>query len=105
MPESSLAPLISQGGFAVLAGFAVLTIWQMAKAWVSDVKANAERERLLSREVISALLDVTKTLAANTAAVAVVGNEVAGLRTGIHGIRDLMGTFESRFFELEKQRG
>lgn len=98
-----LGTIANQGGFAVLAAFAIGTIFQLAKTWVGDVKAGAERERALSAQTISALLAVTAGLAVNTEAVKANGAEIAGLRGGIHGVRDLMTSFEARLYELEKK--
>lgn len=92
MEESLLRALIANGGFAVLAAFLGLLaykMWQQAQA-------------ILNR-VLDLVREVSAAQATLTSAITALSGEVAGLRTGIHGVRDLMVVFEARLHELEKR--
>lgn len=105
MPESVfLKELLNQGGGWVLAGLSLILIFKLAKLWVSDVKDSAERERLLTTKVLDLVGGLAQSLTGLSVKVEGSTQEVIGLRGGIHGIRDLMVTFEARLREVERSR-
>lgn len=92
MPESLFSALISQGGFAVLAAFL---------GWLG-YQQNKSAQGLL-REVMELLKSASTAQATLTASIEGLRAEVVGLRSGIHGVRDLMAVFEKRLYDLERR--
>lgn len=94
--SDTVAELIKQGGFASLAGFMAFMGW----------RSHQDAQKLLSR-TLDVLAEAAAAKAALTVAVTNMGttisNEVAGLRAGIHGLRELMATFEARQYETDQR--
>lgn len=88
MPETAISGLITQGGFAVLAGLAIIVIFQIARMWVSDIKNSNERERALTNRVLDLVSKYTEAITANTAQLAGMETEMAGMRAGLHSLRN-----------------
>lgn len=83
--------LISQGGWAVLAGF----------LGILGYKLHQQAQDLL-RQIIGLVKEISGAIATLAGAIEGLRSEVAGLRQGQHGIRELMTGFEARLYELER---
>lgn len=99
--DNAMAEMVKQGGYAVLAAFAIYTIWQVSKAWVRDVQSSAERERQLTQQVFSTLSENAKSAAALAAAIALLSSEVQGFRTNLHAVASQVNVITG---ELEEER-
>lgn len=100
--------IASQGGFAVLAAFAIGTILQIAKMWVADIKASAERERLLTSKVLDLLAQVTAAIAEHSGKISGLTTEIQGLRSIAHTIGNAVADFPAldlRLARLERVEG
>lgn len=101
----SLDALISQGGFAVLAAFAIGTIFQLARMWVADIKASAERERTLTNRALDVITNVTTAVTAQNEKILGLDGQIAGLRSICHTIGNAVADFpavDHRLSRLEK---
>lgn len=84
--------IASQGGFAVLAGF----------LGYLGYKTNQAQQGITAK-LLDIIAQHSSATAAQTVKLDSLIQEFAGLRNGVHGIRDLMAVFEKRLYELEKE--
>lgn len=77
-----------QGGFALLCFGLVFFYRQQSKERVLELKANSDRERLMTDKVLDLVGDVTRTVTANTAQLAAVQTELQGVRSSLHTLRN-----------------
>jgi VIT1/CCC1 family predicted Fe2+/Mn2+ transporter len=103
MEETAIRALIANGGFAVLAGFAIFILWKMHTAHADDLKASAGREKLLTDRVLDVSLSVQSALVSNTSAITGLASETAGARAILHNIANSMADHEHRIYGLEKK--
>jgi len=107
--------LLSQGGFAVLAGFFGYLSWRGAQMWTNDLKAASERERALfaesaasQRAMMDKILTLTTTwadvIARNSESINSMRGELEALRAHFHAYRNALATMQLAFQEKSPTR-